>query len=137
MRLVVIESPYGAPDPAIIDRNVDYVRQCMAYALSEGYAPYASHALYTQPLVLRDEDPEERRLGMQAGFAWGAKADEVWAFVDLGISGGMVDGIEHAMGRGQPVFIVRIRCEGGPQRVQWCAATETLRLMSVKNKGGG
>jgi hypothetical protein len=41
-----------------------------------GEAPIASHLLYTQPGVLRDEIPEERRHGIDAGLAWGAVAHD-------------------------------------------------------------
>lgn len=85
MKLVVIESPY-ADD---VTRNLDYVRACMADAIKRGEAPYASHALYTQPGVLDDNKPEERALGITAGFAWGAKADLRAFYVDLGWSTGM------------------------------------------------
>lgn len=71
MRRVVVESPYGSDDPKIIERNIRYARACLHDCLLRGEALYASHLLYTQDGVLRDEVPEERTLGMEAGFAWG------------------------------------------------------------------
>jgi hypothetical protein len=56
---VVIESPYAGD----VERNLRYVRACMRDCLLRGEAPYASHALYTQPDVLCDEIPEERQYG--------------------------------------------------------------------------
>lgn len=69
MKLVIIESPY-AGHSSEIERNLTYVRAAMKDCLLRGEAPYASHALYTQPGVLDDLKPEERRLGISAGFAW-------------------------------------------------------------------
>lgn len=89
---VIIESPYAGD----VARNLRYVRACMRDAFLRGEAPYASHALYTQPGVLRDDVPEERELGIRAGFAWRAAAEVTAVYQDLGISGGMQLGVEHA-----------------------------------------
>lgn len=67
-RLVIVESPFAAESEAGIAENIDYARTCLRDALQRGEAPYASHLLYTQPGVLNDRDPEERRVGMRAGF---------------------------------------------------------------------
>lgn len=71
MRRVYVESPYGSSDLKIIERNVAYARACIRDCILRGEAPFASHLLYTQDGVLCDEVPEERELGMEAGFAWG------------------------------------------------------------------
>ena len=102
MRLVVIESPYGRnvdgshADAATIERNVRYLRACMADCLSRGEAPIASHGLYTQPGVLDDTKPEERKKGMLAGWAWHSVANAIVVYQDLGVTQGMRAGIEHA-----------------------------------------
>ena len=85
MILVVIESPFAGD----VARNLAYVRAAMADCLRRGEAPYASHALYTQPGVLDDDKPDDRLLGINAGFAWREKADLVAFYVDLGWSRGM------------------------------------------------
>lgn len=69
MKLVVIESPYGSADPAVVERNVRYARAAMADCVRRGESPYASHLLLTQPGVLRDGVPEERAIGIEAGYA--------------------------------------------------------------------
>jgi hypothetical protein len=92
MRRVIIESPYAGN----IELNLRYLRACMADCLRRGEAPFASHGLYTQPGVLRDEDPMERAQGINAGFAWRDVADATVAYTDLGISNGMQLGIEEA-----------------------------------------
>jgi hypothetical protein len=82
---VVIESPYAGD----VERNLHYLRACMRDCLRRGEAPYASHALYTQPGVLDDQKPEERKLGIEAGYAWWDAADMIVFYADLGWSRGM------------------------------------------------
>jgi hypothetical protein len=89
MKKVIIESPFAGD----VYTNVLYLRACMNYALHNEASPYASHGLYPQPGVLRDEIKKERKLGMRAGFEWSEVADEVWVFTDLGVTQGMLDGI--------------------------------------------
>lgn len=105
MKLVVIESPFAhkEDDAATRERIWLYLRACLRDCLLRGEAPYASHALYTQPGVLSDWNPEERALGIAAGFAWGEKADLRAVYTDLGITSGMIKGIEEAERRGQVV----------------------------------
>ena len=98
-KLVVVESPYAGG----IEQNVAYARACLADCLRRGEAPFASHLLYTQPGVLDDTIPEERALGIEAGFAWGALARLVAVYVDLGITRGMALGIQRAKARGTSV----------------------------------
>jgi len=95
---VIIESPFGGD----VERNVRYARACMADCLSRGEAPFASHLLYTQPGVLDDSVPEERELGILAGFAWREGARTV-VYTDLGVSAGMVQGIHHAQSVGSDI----------------------------------
>jgi hypothetical protein len=103
MKLVVIESPLSAPTREERERNKQYAKRAMADSISKGEAPYASHLLFDQPGILNDQLTSERRLGMLAGFAWGAKADLVAVYADYGISKGMQEGIELAAKRGQEV----------------------------------
>lgn len=92
MRLVIIESPFSGD----VERNTKYLRACMADCLRRGEAPFASHGLYTQPGVLDDSDPDERELGILAGFEWRSVAAATVIYGDLGVSGGMRLGIQHA-----------------------------------------
>jgi len=91
MRRVIVETPYAGD----IERNLKFLRACMRDCLLRGEAPFASHGLYTQPGVLRDEIPEERRLGMEAGFVWRPVADATVVYTNLGISRGMQAGIDN------------------------------------------
>jgi len=99
MRCVILESPYAGN----VERNVAYARTCLRHSLSLGEAPIASHLLYTQPGVLRDDDEIERQWGIDAGLAWAALASATVVYIDLGISRGMKYGIDHALRAGRPI----------------------------------
>lgn len=92
---VIIESPYAGE----VELNVAYLQSCLRDSLLRGEAPFASHGLYTQPGVLRDDIPQERELGMCAGFAWRPQADLTVFYVDRGFSGGMVRALHECMRR--------------------------------------
>ena len=103
---------FRADDPAEraagLLRNVTYARLAMRDALLRGYAPYASHLILPQPLILDDDVPAERALGIDAGLAWGAMAEVTLAYVDLGVSGSMRYGLENAARAERPVFKLRL-----------------------------
>mgnify|MGYP002141352428 CR=1 FL=1 len=99
MRLVIIESPYAGD----IEKNVEYARACVRDSLSRGEAPIASHLLYTQPGILKDEIPSERQWGIDAGLAWRTVAEASVVYTDLGISRGMEYGIAAAEAAGLAV----------------------------------
>lgn len=69
-----------------------YLRACIRDSLMRGEAPFASHAIYTQPGVLDDLIPHERLFGIHAGFAWRRFASCTALYVDLGLSQGMLIG---------------------------------------------
>jgi hypothetical protein len=87
MKRVILESPYAGD----VDRNVEYARACMRDCLMRGESPIASHLLYTQPGILRDEVARERELGIDAGLAWRKVADLFVFYIDHGWSPGMSD----------------------------------------------
>lgn len=99
MRRVILESPYAGD----VERNVEYARACVRDSLSRGEAPIASHLLYTQPGILRDEVEKERQWGIDAGLAWRVVAEATVVYTDLGISRGMEYGIRAAIDAGVPV----------------------------------
>lgn len=99
MRRVIVESPYAGD----IERNLEYARQCMHDCLMRGEAPFASHLLYAQPHILDDDVPEERELGILAGFAWRSVAEATVVYTDHGISNGMREGIKQAETEGRPI----------------------------------
>lgn len=104
MQLVVLESPYAGVGVAELEINLAYARACMADCLRRGESPFASHLLYTQPGVLDDRDPEQRRLGIEAGFRWREETRcHTVVYCDLGLSTGMIRGILHALRLGLTV----------------------------------
>src|SRR3990167_1875950 len=97
MKLVIIESPFSGNQA----ENRDYAMKCLLDSLDRGEAPFASHLLYTQ--VLDDLKPEQRTLGIEAGLAWGKKADLTAVYTDLGVSKGMEFGIGRAKSEGREI----------------------------------
>jgi len=107
MGKVVIESPLKGDVPKWVPwplrrvwerlgrwRNQRYAMACVRDSLARGEAPYASHVFFDRPGLLDDASPEERKLGIQAGLAWGQSADLRAVYTDRGISRGMQLGIE-------------------------------------------
>lgn len=97
--IVIVESPFAGN----VELNLAYLRAALHDCLLRGEAPFASHGLYTQPGVLDDGKPEERALGIEAGFAFRYAATKTVVYVDLGMSRGMQLGIEHAEKLGHEV----------------------------------
>lgn len=89
LTLVAIESPLSEN----FKRNADYARAALYHSLQCGEAPFASHLLYTQ--VLDDKIQGERDMGMFAGLSWVLQADLVAFYVDLGLSAGMKQMLNH------------------------------------------
>lgn len=111
MKRVIIESPLAgnfAPNDMSLEAqyarrlNKEYARKCMRDSLMRGEAPLASHLLYDQEGILNDTVSHERIMGMEAGFAWGEKADLVAVYTDRGISSGMKAGMDKAERNGIP-----------------------------------
>lgn len=111
-RLVVVESPYRGD----VKRNMAYLRAAMQDCLSRNEAPFASHAMYAYSGVLDDAKPDERSLGIEAGFAWGragARSGAIRAFyIDLGWSKGMQMARDEAQRCGQVISIRRVEAWG-------------------------
>jgi len=99
MRRVVVESPLAGD----IESNKLYAIECCKDCLARGEAPYASHLFFDRPGLLDDRKPEERGLGMNAGFAWGDMAEATVVYTDRGISNGMQRGIDRALEAGRHV----------------------------------
>jgi hypothetical protein len=101
-KIAIIESPYAGD----IERNTRYARAALRDSLDRGEAPYASHLLYTQEGVLRDELPAEREWGISSGFAFRRLADVIAVYSDLGISRGMKTAIDLEEARGTASRVV-------------------------------
>lgn len=103
MRRVVLESPWRPPDDEHQGHGTHraYALACLRDCLSRGESPTASHLLL--PLVLDDNEPHERALGITAGHAWIDVAEALVVYTDRGISKGMQAGINAANLRGVTV----------------------------------
>lgn len=103
MRRVILETPYKGDDWKETRENLRFARLCMRDCLIRGEAALASHLLYTQPGILNDKVSQERRLGIEAGFAWKTAADATVVYINRGISEGMLLGVRKAIIEGQKV----------------------------------
>jgi hypothetical protein len=96
--LVIIESPFAGE----VERNKTYARRCVLDSLKLGEIPFASHLIYTQ--VLDDTIPEERKIGMDAGWEVIRYSEYSVVYLDYGISRGMAEGIKIAQDIGHKVY---------------------------------
>lgn len=107
--LAVIESPYYADSIVAFARNVRYARAAVLDAIRLGYAPLASHLLYTQEGILSEAAQDERERGITCGhvpYRYSAKLFDMstdsdrrvvcLVYPDLGITAGMLAGIKEA-----------------------------------------
>lgn len=100
MRLVILESPFAGD----VERNTAYAKAAIHDCLERGEAPIASHLLFTQPGILRDGDPDERRLGLAAGWAWySAPGVAAVYYLDRAMSSGMSAALAIAKANHVPV----------------------------------
>lgn len=110
--LVVVETPFRPTTQMSAAMRDRFLEACMRDCIDRGEAPFASHMMYTQ--ILDDEIPSERMLGMRLGFAWGAMAEKVVVYTNLGISDGMRRGIDIARENGKPVEFRELAQFGKP-----------------------
>jgi len=101
--LVLLESPYGSKDDAVVEANVEFARACARDCFMRGEYPFPSHILYTQKGILDDRIPEERAMGIAAGLAWGSYAAKTVVYLDRGMSSGMKLGITRAKEENRPI----------------------------------
>ena len=94
MKRVIIESPYRGHGEREVKANVDYARECLLDSLKREEAPIASHLLY--PQVLDDNNADDRRMGMDAGWEWIVVSNLLAVYTDRGISQGMKGAIGKA-----------------------------------------
>jgi hypothetical protein len=102
MERVILESPYAAKSSEGIALNEMYAEFCMHdMIVNHNESPYASHLLYTRPNVLRDDVPQERKLGIKAGFFWRDVAERTAFYCDLGMTDGMEQGFKDVQKKGR------------------------------------
>lgn len=81
---VILESPF-AGDRA---RNKAYLQLCIRDCILRKETPYASHQMLTE--ALDDSDPEQRAVGIEAGWSMRAVIKRAVFYLDFGWSGGML-----------------------------------------------
>jgi hypothetical protein len=102
MQRVIVESPYAGKTKEAIGINEAYGEFVMHDCLvNYNESPYASHLLYTRKNVLRDEVPEDRKLGIEAGFYWRDVTEKSVFYTDLGVTSGMVLGMKDCEEKGK------------------------------------
>lgn len=136
MKIVIVESPFATGNVELPDRttvpvyeeaNVEYARACLHDCLVNHHeAPFASHLLYTQPGVLDDDIPEQRTLGINAGFEFAPLASRRVFYLDRGISRGMRLALEAS-------YELRLPCEarmlGGKWDLGWRPSERLLEAI--------
>lgn len=106
-----IKSPNLKFDPVykkLVNKNLEYARQCCHWVFEQNGVPFASHLFYTQEGMLDDTNQEERKKGIEAGFFIGVFAEKVCVFYDKGISKGMKLGVQKALERDQDIEFVSL-----------------------------
>lgn len=88
----VVESPYAGDT----EDNLKYLKGLLLWCVKFGYAPWASHAVYTQKGVLIDEIAEQRTAGIEAGLLVASFAQYTILGTEKGISKGMQYGMANA-----------------------------------------
>lgn len=104
MKYVYICSPYRGD----VDYNVAKAQFYCQFATSQGMVPVAPHIYFTQ--FLDDDEPEERRLGLEMGLDMMKHCVELWAFGPR-LSEGMITEIETAEKLGIPIMFYSDKCE--------------------------
>ena len=104
LKLVIVESPYAGD----VATHTLYAKRCIRHSLLQSEAPIASHLLFTQPGILRDDVPDEREVGIAAGLAWYLVAQACIVYEDYGITQGMRLGIRAAQNVECPIYYRKI-----------------------------
>jgi len=97
LSLVIIESPYAGD----VRTHSEYALRAIRDSVSRKESPFASHVMYTS--ALNDCDPEQRKTGINCGYAWGAHASKIAVYTDYGISNGMQQAMGHYNRLGLPI----------------------------------
>jgi len=104
LKYVYICSPYRGD----VDYNIAKAQFYCQFATGQGVIPIAPHIYFTQ--FLDDDEPEERRLGLDMGLDILKHCAELWVFGNR-ISEGMRTEIEAAKRLEIPVLFHSNRCK--------------------------
>lgn len=95
-KTVILESPFAGD----VKNNVEYAKKLIHDLAYQGFAPSASHLLYTQ--MLDDTKEFDRRLGIDKGLDYAHNRDSIIG-IDRGISNGMKYGYQRAINENRSV----------------------------------
>ena len=98
-KLIYIASPYAGD----VEKNIEFARAACRYCIEMGNTPLAVHLLY--PLLLDDNDPVQREVGLSLGRHVLNHCDEVWMCGD-DVSPGMRSELETARELSIPVHVI-------------------------------
>ena len=107
---IYVASRFAGDSRVSVQANTKAAIRYCRYVIAEGCMPVASHILYAASGMLKDDDPEERELGLIFGLALLGLCDEIWVFGD--ISPGMAAEIEEAKRLHKPVIYKELYKEG-------------------------
>jgi hypothetical protein len=126
---VIIESPYAAKTEQGININEAYAELAMHDSLvNHDESPYASHLLYTRRFVLRDDIPEDRIKGIRAGFEWREVAEKTVFYTDLGMTDGMIEGLEDCKEKNKSYEIRRLPDYLWNKLIEYCHEANYVKV---------
>lgn len=100
--MIYVCSPYKGD----VDKNRAYAKQCCRQVMKEAkQIPIAPHLYFTQ--FLDDDNPIERKMGLDCGIRLLDMCKELWVFGDK-VSSGMHAEILHAKKKGIPIKYIHI-----------------------------
>lgn len=102
-KLVFICSPFAGD----IEGNTERARRYGRFAVTKNAVPFIPHLLF--PQFLNEDDPEERRLGIDMGMHVLKLCKEIWVFGNR-ISSGMAVEINKAKSLGIPIKYFTVDC---------------------------
>lgn len=105
MKIIYVASPYAGD----IQKNSEFAKTACRFVMNEGHAFFCPHLLY--PIILDEQNPKERQLGLDMGLAMLQSCDELWCFGDH-ISLGMMSEIEEAQRLSVPTRRVMEQAQG-------------------------
>jgi hypothetical protein len=103
-KLVFVCSPYAGD----IEINTMRAKRYGRFAVIENAIPVIPHLMY--PQFLEEDDPDERRLGIEMGLVLMSKCEEVWVFGNR-ISSGMGIEIKKARKWNKKIRFFTTKCE--------------------------
>lgn len=116
-------SPYRGKTPEQVQVHFDYAVQLTREMLLYGHCPITPHLYITA--CVNDDEPDERKIGLEAALQLLEKCDAVIVGQRFGISEGMAAEIEKAKQLNKPVFY----------RDHNIADFKNLTIMCDKSKG--